>query len=136
MLRWFGRRLNDAQNEEKGFTLMELLIVIIILGILAGIAIPTYLAQKAKAQDAAALSDARNAGAAETLYFADNGVFTDVPANLTAEGFRQSSGVTTNLINVPGGGTDGGYCVEMLSASGNSFHMAEAGGGAQPGPCA
>jgi prepilin-type N-terminal cleavage/methylation domain-containing protein len=135
MLRWFGRRLNDAQNEEKGFTLMELLIVIIILGILAGIAIPTYIAQKAKAQDAAALSDARNAGAAEVLYFADNNAFTNVLANLTAEGFRQSTGVSTTLINVPGNGGDGGYCVEMLSGSGASFHMAEAGGGAQPGTC-
>jgi type IV pilus assembly protein PilA len=141
MLEFFGKRLrelHEVERDERGFTLIELLVVIIIIGILAAIAIPVFLSQRTKAQDAAAKSDARNAGTAETLYYAENDTFTDSKADLIAQGFRQSSGVTFDDadIEVPAAvPANGEYCLTTHSESGADFHFAEAGGGVQDGPC-
>jgi type IV pilus assembly protein PilA len=66
-------RLRSRSNDESGFTLVELLVVMLIIGILAAIAIPSFFAQRDKATDTDAKSSARTAQTALETYATDNG---------------------------------------------------------------
>jgi type IV pilus assembly protein PilA len=77
-----GSPLALRAGAEDGFTLVELLTVIIILGILTAVAIPSYLSLKDRADKSAAMTAVRSAGSDIEAYYADNGTFNGISASV------------------------------------------------------
>ncbi|PCH52464.1 MAG: prepilin-type cleavage/methylation domain-containing protein [Flavobacteriaceae bacterium] len=80
------------QHRVKGFTLIELMIVVAIIGILAAIAIPQFASYRIKAFNSAALSDLRNIMASEEAAYATNQSYAASTSGI-------GSGIITGLIN-------------------------------------
>jgi type IV pilus assembly protein PilA len=90
------------KGNEEGFTLIELMVVVLIIAILIAIAIPTFLGARTRAQDRQAQSNLRNAFAAEKVVYTDNQTFTTDVATLS--GIEPS--LTYNAANNVTAGTD------------------------------
>ena len=102
-MKWLCRNL---YRKEKGFTLVELMVVIIILAVLTGIAIPSYMALRNRARTAAAQSEMKNIATALEVYQSDNETY---PAVATWDTDLENGGYMDPVPGEDPWGVVGGY---------------------------
>jgi type II secretion system protein G len=84
------------RRNQKGFTLIELMIVVAIIGILAAIAIPQFASYRQRAQDSAAKSALKNLATAQEDYYQQNDAYANSAASLAAS-FAPEPSVTVTM---------------------------------------
>jgi type IV pilus assembly protein PilA len=133
--------LKSRRDREEGFTLIELMVVVLIIAILIAIAIPTFLGARQRAQDRAAQSDLRNGLTAEKTFYTDNEAYADdgVAAELAdlqaiEPSLDWGGDMTVAVGDVVAANNDNAVvCVEQDSKSGTTFALADIAIGANAG---
>ena len=108
------------KKDEKGFTLIELMIVIAIIGILAAIAIPQFSSYRKRAFNSAAQSDLKNTATAQEAYYVDNQAYT-THGNLTLN--------TSENVTLTASGDTDNYTITAYHSSGDKTYTLTGPGG-------
>ncbi len=130
-----ARIRKSMEEKDQGFTLIELLVVMIIIGILAAIAIPVFLSQRAKAQDSATKADVSTIGKEIATFYVDgtgsgsvaknaagNYIFTPstpaggpatVDLGRSSDNVTVAAGAATNIVS------DSAWCVGLTNTKGD-----------------
>jgi type IV pilus assembly protein PilA len=138
MLKAFQNRMKD----DKGFTLIELMVVVLIIAILIAIAIPTFLGLRKRAQDRAAQSDLRNALTAAKAFYTDEdtyiptaGAFDAAEGELIEPSLEWNDDVASSEAEVSVREVeDDTVLLTTLSASGDYFCIGDNAGANVSGP--
>jgi prepilin-type N-terminal cleavage/methylation domain-containing protein len=113
-------------NKNNGFTLIELMIVIAIIGILAAIAIPQFQAYRSRAFNSAAQADIHNISITQEAYYVDNGEYCSTLAMLRGmtPGYMQSENVWAGTV-----GSVSSYTITTYHIRGNKTFTIRGPGG-------
>ena len=125
------RIMKPRDDRDAGFTLIELLVVVAIIGILAAIAIPVFLNQRASARDASVKSDINGVAKVMETIYTDTGAYPAVgdEADLQAANVVTSPG---NFISITPVGTTGFQVFGCNVESDNGWFYSSADGGLNP----
>jgi type IV pilus assembly protein PilA len=129
-VRILGAVASRPRDEQHGFTLIELMVVVLIIAILIAIAIPTFLGARQRAQDRATQSDLRNALTAEKTYYSDKQAYSAAAATMSAIepslkwGAALTVAVSADTLSM---------CVHETSKSGTVFGLLDISSGVNAG---
>lgn len=125
-----GKAGSPESQSEKGFTLVEVMVVVLIIGILLSIGVPTFLGARSRAQDRAAQASLRTAQNTALIIYTDNADFAEATIDNMSKAEPQviwlketTASTDTNDVSIAAPSAGGEFGAASMSDSGTCFYI-------------